>query len=249
MPKTSRKPTAEDDTDWSEEELTVAVQAYLNMLELELRGQKYNKSKINRQLRVGLLAGRSKGAIEFRMQNISAAVYDLRIPQIKGYLPARKIGPKVKETLTRLLHENGIATFAAFVPTPDSRSLEEQVAVLRRNGLGKIPGGISSPIAVTLSKRVFERDPAVKAWVLQAANGICEGCGFPAPFNGLDGFPHLEVHHVLPLSAQGSDTVSNAVALCPNCHRRCHFAVNRDEFKLALYEKIPRLVREVQVES
>lgn len=62
---------------------------------------------------------------------------------------------------------------------------------------------------------------------------------------GQDGLPYLEVHHVMPLACHGSDTPSNAVALCPNCHRRCHYAIDRDQFKLALYENIPRLILEV----
>lgn len=32
-----------------------------------------------------------------------------------------------------------------------------------------------------------------------------------------------EVHHKVPLSAGGDDTVENAIALCPNCHRKAHF--------------------------
>jgi len=48
----------------------------------------------------------------------------------------------------------------------------------------------------------------------------------------------------MPLSSYGSDTTANAVALCPNCHRRCHYSADRDEFKLTLYERIVRLAVE-----
>ena len=91
------------------------------------------------------------------------------------------------------------------------------------------------------------RDPAVKRWVLDVANGVCEGCDLPAPFIGQDGYPYLEVHHVMHLGSHGSDRISNAAALCPNCHRRCHYGMDRDEFKLSLYEKIDRLMIEVPV--
>ncbi|MEW7848402.1 HNH endonuclease [Massilia aurea] len=90
----------------------------------------------------------------------------------------------------------------------------------------------------------YVRDPAVNAWVLQAANGRCEGCDALVPFMGGDGLPYLEVHHVMPLSSHDSDTTTNAAALCPNCHRRCHSSIDRDEFKLALCHKIPRLIIE-----
>lgn len=35
--------------------------------------------------------------------------------------------------------------------------------------------------------------------------------------------PYLEVHHKVPLALGGDDTVANATALCPNCHRQNHF--------------------------
>ncbi|WP_256325004.1 HNH endonuclease signature motif containing protein [Nitrosomonas sp. Nm132] len=38
-----------------------------------------------------------------------------------------------------------------------------------------------------------------------------------------DGSPYLEVHHKIPLAFGGEDTVVNAIALCPNCHREAHY--------------------------
>ncbi|MEN6336977.1 MAG: HNH endonuclease signature motif containing protein [Phycisphaerales bacterium] len=57
------------------------------------------------------------------------------------------------------------------------------------------------------------------------ANGVCEACGCRAPFIRIsDGTPYLEIHHILPLADGGDDTIENATALCPNCHRRAHYA-------------------------
>ena len=70
---------------------------------------------------------------------------------------------------------------------------------------------------------VFQRNPDVVAEVLERANGICESCNMPAPFNrSSNGTPYLEVHHITFLADGGRDTVDNAEALCPNCHRRKH---------------------------
>jgi 5-methylcytosine-specific restriction protein A len=245
MHESLQEPTAQNAGTWNDAELTSAVQAYLGMLYAELSGEAYSKADVNRQLREGPLAGRTKASIEFRMQNISAALYELKMPRIAGYLPARNIGSSVKEKMIALLRLNGIDSLAAFVPTSDANSLAEKVTVLRKRHLGKKPIGTSKPAVVTSTTTTFVRDPAVKAWVLQAAEGTCEGCGSPAPFVGHDGFPYLEVHHVMPLASYGSDTTTNAVALCPNCHRRCHFSRDRDVFKLELYGKIPRLILEV----
>lgn len=71
---------------------------------------------------------------------------------------------------------------------------------------------------------VFDRNPYVVAAVLRKANGVCEYCQNRAPFNRkTNGLPYLEVHHVVPLSQGGLDTLENTVAICPNCHRKAHF--------------------------
>lgn len=71
---------------------------------------------------------------------------------------------------------------------------------------------------------LFERNPDVVAEVLERAGDICELCGETAPFKRKsDGSPYLEVHHKVFLSKGGEDTVENAIALCPNCHREQHF--------------------------
>lgn len=71
---------------------------------------------------------------------------------------------------------------------------------------------------------VFERNPDVVAEVLEMAKGVCGICGRRAPFmRARDGTPYLEVHHRIMLSSGGDDTVANAVAACPNCHREEHY--------------------------
>lgn len=179
------------------------------------------------------------------MQNISAALYELKMPYIAGYLPARNIGSTVKGKMVDLLRRNDIDFLTPYVPTADARALSVQVSQLRSQTYIKMPTGAKHPPLVVKSTVSYVRDPAVKAWVLNMAKGVCEGCDHPAPFIGNDGLPYLEVHHVMPLASHGSDTPTNAVALCPNCHRRCHYANDSEEFKLRLYEKIARLKLEV----
>lgn len=70
----------------------------------------------------------------------------------------------------------------------------------------------------------YDRNPDVVAEVLIRAAGNCERCKNVAPFKRKsDGSPYLEVHHVVQLAQGGEDTIENAVALCPNCHRHAHF--------------------------
>lgn len=80
---------------------------------------------------------------------------------------------------------------------------------------------------------VYPRNPDVVAEVLDRAKGFCECCKKPAPFNRKEkqnkdnpeykSEPYLEVHHKIFLSQGGGDTVENAEALCPNCHREKHY--------------------------
>jgi 5-methylcytosine-specific restriction protein A len=82
------------------------------------------------------------------------------------------------------------------------------------------------PAKATTVSVIFIRNPDVVAEVLHRANGTCEGCKKPAPFlRKKDQSPYLEVHHLIQLSDGGEDTIENAVALCPNCHRELHFGV------------------------
>jgi len=245
MPESFQDPVVLSNTYWTDEELISAIRAYLDMLRAELNGESYSKAEINRQLRAGALATRTKGSIEFRMQNISAALYELKMPWIAGYLPAKNIGSAVKEKMVELLRANGVEFLEPYVPTSDHEELTSKVTSLRKQALPVRPLGSFQPTMVSEITTSYVRDPAVKAWVLQTAGGTCEGCDTAAPFVALDGLPYLEVHHVMPLSSHGSDTTTNAVALCPNCHRRCHSSIDREEFKLSLYQKIPRLIVEV----
>lgn len=80
------------------------------------------------------------------------------------------------------------------------------------------------PARVLVSTYVFNRNPDVVAEVLQRAGGYCEKCKQPAPFaRKKDRSPYLEVHHKVLLAEGGEDTVGNAIAVCPNCHREAHY--------------------------
>ncbi|HEY0597535.1 HNH endonuclease signature motif containing protein [Sphingopyxis sp.] len=76
---------------------------------------------------------------------------------------------------------------------------------------------------LTTIRSGYRRDPKVRAAVLERAKGRCERevCGVHRPYTGF-----LDVHHILGVGA--SDRVWTCVALCPNCHREAHFALDRD---------------------
>lgn len=91
--------------DWTRREVEEAVSDYLEMLKQDLAGQKFNKTAHNRRLRE-TLPDRSKGSIEFKYQNISAVLLDLRHPCITGYKPRRNYQALLREVLTERLAED-----------------------------------------------------------------------------------------------------------------------------------------------
>ena len=83
-----------------------------------------------------------------------------------------------------------------------------------------------TPRTISVTTVVFVRNPDVVAQVLIDADGHCQECKKVASFNRKsDSTPYLEVHHRIPLAMGGDDSISNAIALCPNCHRKMHFGI------------------------
>lgn len=122
---------------------------------------------------------------------------------------APRADPKDSGTLQQQLNER---LQAALADTPEQR----------RQRLALAP---KLPRVVTVTTSAFVRNADVIAEVLLRAAGRCESCLAPAPFvRRKDHSPYLEVHHKVRLADGGEDTVANAIALCPNCHRREHYA-------------------------
>lgn len=226
---------------WTDRELEAAVDAYFVMLEKELRGEPYNKAEVNRQLRSSVLSQRSKGAIEYRMQNISDVLQKLCHPFIQGYMPRQNVGTNLSERIKKLIFRKNLVSERDYATTADETELENRVRSLLSKGVVGKPRGRHQPKRQQSSQTAFERDPLVKAWVLQDANGICELCGKAGPFIDKSGRYFLEVHHVVFLADGGSDVLENTVALCPNCHRKCHFSPDADAARHELRDKIERI--------
>ncbi|WP_237884094.1 HNH endonuclease [Pseudomonas sp. PGPR40] len=235
--------TPKEKSGWSDEELEASVDSYLKMLDREQNGQAFKKSIENQLLRAGPLSKRSASSVEYRMQNISAVLEQMDLPRISGYIPAKNIGAGVAQRIRKVLTNKVVPGAGESAPTSNHETLISRASKLQKKGLKIEPSGNSNPQQVVTTTTSYVRDPKVRAWVAELAKGICEGCGQKAPFE-VDGLPFLEVHHVKHLAQKGSDSIANAVALCPNCHRRCHLASDREAFTLSLYEKVGRLVAE-----
>jgi hypothetical protein len=124
--------------------------------------------------------------------------------------------------------------FASQVAPTSIEGIEERLSEQVTKSLGDTPSARAArlaragriPNSVTVTTVVYERNPDVVAQILFEAKGSCQGCGNKAPFiRKSDKTPYLEVHHRTPLASGGEDTVANAIALCPNCHRERHYGI------------------------
>ena len=108
---------------------------------------------------------------------------------------------------------------AAFRKSVD-RALTDPSEVRRK----RLQEAAKLPEKIQVITDAYVRNPDVVAEVLHLSGGQCGRCKQPAPFfRKTDGSPYLEVHHIRWLKHGGEDTVENAIALCPNCHRELHF--------------------------
>ncbi|RNM26725.1 HNH endonuclease [Dickeya undicola] len=221
---------------WSDEELKASVAAYVSMKQKRQAGEKFAKKAIYDDL-AGRF-GRTAKSFEFRMQNISSVYQDMGRDWLPGLTPATNVGTKISQRIEVFINElDPIGELT-------DQQFEAQVSRLLTQGVKAKPMGNVAPAQKVREATVISRDPLVKAYVLQQSNGVCECCASPAPFQLTDGRPYLEVHHLKPLAEGGSDTVENAVALCPNCHRALHYAVNKDVLREGMYQALSRLIKE-----
>lgn len=219
---------------WSTEELKASVEAYIDMQRKTRANQTFIKKRYYEQLSEKY--GRTDKAFEYRMQNISFVLSLMGREWLPGLKPAKNVGAKNAAKIESLIAElegRKVPAIAAF-------EIQVREEVKKKNK----PIGNLTPKSSTTEITQFQRDASVKAWVLREASGKCDCCKSLAPFNGTDDMPFLEVHHVRQLADGGSDTVSNAVALCPNCHRELHYGIKASSLVASLYESISRLIRE-----
>lgn len=119
---------------------------------------------------------------------------------------------------------------------------EAEVATTLAAVMTAPPEGTPNPKKSQTMITRISRSLAVMAWVIKEAAGRCEVCSKPAPFEREDGTPFLEVHHLFRLADGGPDTVENAVAVCPNCHRHFHQGADSGELVRTTRARVPRLI-------
>lgn len=196
-----------------------SAKSYLDTLQRIFAGREYQRTVNLKATRYFLQRIRDDFGVAGLQRAVSACKQHLRYYAMKGSseLPTlRALVAEFDKTLDVAAQETQGEAFYDQV----HRSINDGHAS-RQSRLEK---ALRFPKTESRTVHSFVRNPDVAAEVLVRANGFCERCVREAPFTrAKDGSPYLEVHHKVRLADGGEDTVQNAIALCPNCHRELHF--------------------------
>jgi predicted HNH restriction endonuclease len=84
-------------------------------------------------------------------------------------------------------------------------------------------------------KLLLVRNGKLKDQALNNANYTCENCGKKETFYTKDGRMYFEAHHIIPFNISNHlefnsslDCIENISCLCPECHRKIHYAIAKE---------------------
>lgn len=100
--------------------------------------------------------------------------------------------------------------------------------------------GSDRPMRVEGVAYRYARDPRIRSALITRAAGKCEFCGEEG-FLCEDGERYLESHHIVALASDGSDLMTNVVALCPRHHREAHYGARKGEMEQRMIAIVTRL--------
>lgn len=140
--------------DWDQREIDATVDAYFRLLKAELAESPLKKSAEN--ARVRQTVNRSKGAVEYKFQNVSAVLRDLHMYWVEGYKPARNYQGALKDAVVSRLESD---------PTIEEFMLERVEAPVDYQFLADFQWNLTTPPAIPLSpepdskvRRAVKRD-------------------------------------------------------------------------------------------
>lgn len=141
---------------WSQVEIDASVRQYLLMYDMQESGDEFNKAEMNRLLRTAELGSRSKGSVEYRMQNISAVMDSLGHEFLDGYKPARNVGSGVEamiklaiETRLRARQKLQIAQNVMRSIFASQEALQDLAPQYGWKGLGNLLGDFGEFVCTT----------------------------------------------------------------------------------------------------
>jgi hypothetical protein len=216
-----------------------------------------NKEQVNAISKAGIKPASARPAPGFEV----GVLFDNSLDSVEAsyYLAERSTSIKERPPEPRLGHQI-ISEWARIGDKIIIGNVGPELFVARIDGLVSIEQDIPFEIADKISKDEIEkraakvkgkpgkrstnrqeyiRNPWVIAAVIKRSGNKCEMPGCTAPlFKRENDTPYLEVHHIVPLAEDGDDTVANAAAVCPACHRELHFGKRRHAKRASLAKRI-----------
>ena len=122
------------------------------------------------------------------------------------------------------------------ISRPGSSEESTDLASLRKQAERDATDSVSSSRQRTATE--YDRSDAIRQYVKCRADGVCEGCGDPAPFTNRRGNPYLHAHHVHEVAGGGPDSPETVIALCPNCHFRVHHGRDGEVYNRELAHRL-----------
>jgi hypothetical protein len=125
----------------------------------------------------------------------------------------------------------------SFDDSSNEESIYSQVdiSVLEQRAINVNP----HPNQITTTVVSYPRNNVLRTFIKEKADYKCQmpDCNYEG-FLKSDGKKYIEVHHLIPLSDGGEDSINNTVALCPTCHMKLHHADNKEELKRLILESL-----------
>ena len=209
---------------WADAEIQPTVATYFAMLRAELAGEPYVKAAFNREVQAA--TRRSRGAVEYKFQNISAVLRDIGLPYVLGYRPLPNLQSALRTEVERFLaRDPKIQRLIDETPPPDVPSTAQLVEVdppvmAPPNTGGR--GGITTAAIDYLERQARNRDLGLqgerlvveheRAWlsahgrpdlaelVVHVPSTLGDGAGYDVSSFLLDGSPH----HIEVKATRGS---------------------------------------------
>lgn len=144
-------------TPWSDDEIDIIVHDYFDMLTKVLTGTKIRK--VDHYRKVQSLIGRSKGAVEYKYQNISAVLELIGCPHIPGYPPKRNYQKALIRGVEHLLQNINWASLveSSLSVEPKKDLPSENLAEIEI--MQQIPEPFPKPPGVNVDRLIRKFDP------------------------------------------------------------------------------------------
>ena len=94
-----------------------------------------------------------------------------------------------------------------------------------------------------LSKTIlyFKRNRNIVEQLKELYQNKCQICQFT--FKKDNGENYSETHHLIPLGQNGEDDIKNLIVVCPNCHKKLHYA-KKEKYDIKYKEEHYNLIKD-----